>query len=124
MIVSNPPAMPRLAEDLWDLCTLHLFPVSPEEQSGDQLERPGEEPQGPEKPMVGMVNGTFRTLEEISVESSGKGAFALHNGTATNSQNRGPGPERPSVFGVLRKVRGIGGRVPVVPYKQPQCPIP
>ncbi|EMP39245.1 Equilibrative nucleoside transporter 2 [Chelonia mydas] len=78
--------------------------LGPEEQSGDQLERPGEEPQGPEKPMVGMVNGTFRTLEEISVESSGKGAFALHNGTATNSQNRGPGPERPSVFGVLRKI--------------------
>ncbi|XP_043375465.1 equilibrative nucleoside transporter 2 isoform X3 [Dermochelys coriacea] len=78
--------------------------LGPEEQSGDQSERPGNEPQGPEKPMLGMVNGTHRTLEEISVESSGKGAFALHNGTATNSQNRGPVPERPSVFGVLRKI--------------------
>ncbi|XP_050813612.1 equilibrative nucleoside transporter 2 isoform X3 [Gopherus flavomarginatus] len=78
--------------------------LGPEEQSGDQSERPGEEPQGPEKPMLGMANGTLRTLEEISVESSGKGAFALHNGTATSAQNRGPGPERPSVFNVLRKI--------------------
>uniref|UniRef100_A0A8C4WEW6 Solute carrier family 29 member 2 n=1 Tax=Gopherus evgoodei TaxID=1825980 RepID=A0A8C4WEW6_9SAUR len=56
------------------------------------------------KSMLGMANGMLRTLEEISVESSGKGAFALHNGTATSAQNRGPGPERPSVFSVLRKI--------------------
>uniref|UniRef100_K7F5D8 Solute carrier family 29 member 2 n=1 Tax=Pelodiscus sinensis TaxID=13735 RepID=K7F5D8_PELSI len=53
--------------------------LSSEEQNGDQLEGP----QGPEKPILEMANGTVKTLE-------------IDQG--------GPGPERPSVFSVLQKI--------------------
>lgn len=73
--------------------------LSSEEQNGDQLEGP----QGPEKPILEMANGTVKTLE-IDQECSGKGASALHSGRATSAPKGGPGPERPSVFSVLQKI--------------------
>ncbi|XP_067400217.1 equilibrative nucleoside transporter 2 [Emydura macquarii macquarii] len=78
--------------------------LCPEKRSGAQSESSEEGLQDPEQPMLGVANGKVRTLEDISLESSGKGVFALHNGTAPSAQNGGPGPERPSVFRVLRKI--------------------
>uniref|UniRef100_A0A8C8VEX6 Solute carrier family 29 member 2 n=1 Tax=Pelusios castaneus TaxID=367368 RepID=A0A8C8VEX6_9SAUR len=73
----------------------------PGEKNGTQS---GSSEEGVLDPMLGVANGKVRTLEDISLESAGKGALAPHNSTATSSQNGGLGPERPSVFGVLQKI--------------------